>query len=208
MLRMILGLETPDAGVIEFEGRDITRMPAEQRGFGMVFQNYALFTNLNVFENVAFGIRPRCKDETEVGERVEELLALVHLPGYGERRISELSAGQQQRVAIARAIAMEPPLLLFDEPLANLDIGLRRETGWELRELMMRASKSTLKLKVERLRVELVIHFQGAANNEASPTPVPLDQRLFIRLVQIAGSHFSLKYTTFGASLRAAAMSG
>ncbi len=144
MLRMILGLETPDAGVIEFEGRDITRRPAEQRGFGMVFQNYALFTNLNVFENVAFGIRLHCKDETEVGERVEEWLALVQLPGYGERRISELSAGQQQRVAIARAIAMEPPLLLFDEPLANLDIGLRRETGWELRELITRLNLTAI----------------------------------------------------------------
>ena len=144
MLRMILGLETPDAGVIEFEGRDITRRPAEQRGFGMVFQNDALFTNLNVFENVAFGIRLHCKDETEVGKRVEEWLALVQLPGYGERRISELSAGQQQPVAIARAIGMEPPLLLFDEPLANLDIGLRRETGGELRELITRLNLTAI----------------------------------------------------------------
>lgn len=137
-LRMILGLETPDTGVIEFEGRDITRVPSERRGFGMVFQNYALFTDLNVFENVAFGMKHGRKQEDEFSRQVERLLALVRLPGYEERRINELSAGQQQRVAIARAIAMEPPLLLFDEPLANLDIGLRRETGRELRELIRR----------------------------------------------------------------------
>jgi ABC-type Fe3+/spermidine/putrescine transport system ATPase subunit len=128
-LRMILGLEPPDSGLIEFEGRDITKMPTERRGFGIVFQNYALFTNLNVFENVAFGMRGTA-EEAEVGERVERWLALVRLPGYEERRVTELSAGEQQRVAIARAPAMEPPLLLLDEPLANLDIGLRRETGW------------------------------------------------------------------------------
>jgi ABC-type Fe3+/spermidine/putrescine transport system ATPase subunit len=143
-LRMVLGLEAPDVGVIEFEGRDITRTPSETRGFGMVFQNYALFTNLDVSENVAFGMKPRRKDETDVAERVEEMLALVRLPGYGQRRINELSAGQQQRVAIARAIAMEPPLLLFDEPLANLDIGLRRETGWELRELITRLNLTAI----------------------------------------------------------------
>src|SRR5215470_4446727 len=110
----------------------------------MVFQNYALFTNLDVSANVAFGMKPRRKDETDVAERVEEMLALVRLPGYGQRRINELSAGQQQRVAIARAIAMEPPLLLFDEPLANLDIGLRRETGWELRELITRLNLTAI----------------------------------------------------------------
>jgi len=163
-LRMIAGLEKPDAtsvkstthiqnatgttasyetekpvtGTIAFEGRDITNLPAERRGFGMVFQNYALFPHLNVFENVAFGLRARHKPTPEIRERVKGALELVQLPGYEKRRVDELSGGQQQRVAIARAIAIEPALLLFDEPLSNLDVTLREETRGELRELVGR----------------------------------------------------------------------
>jgi len=137
-LRMIAGLEKPDSGTIEFEATDITNLPAERRGFGMVFQNYALFPHLNVFENVAFGLRARHKPKSEIDERVTSALELVQLPGYGKRRVDELSGGQQQRVAIARAIAIEPALLLFDEPLSNLDVSLREETRSELRELVNR----------------------------------------------------------------------
>jgi len=137
-LRMIAGLEIPDTGTIEFDGRDITNLPAERRGFGMVFQNYALFPHLNVFENVAFGLRARHKTKPEIVERVKNALELVQLPGYEQRRVHELSGGQQQRVAIARAIAIEPALLLFDEPLSNLDVMLREETRGELRELVSR----------------------------------------------------------------------
>jgi iron(III) transport system ATP-binding protein len=137
-LRMIAGLEKPDSGTIEFSGSDITNLPPERRGFGMVFQNYALFPHLNVFENVAFGLRARHKANTEISERVASALELVQLPGYGKRRVDELSGGQQQRVAIARAIAIEPALLLFDEPLSNLDVSLREETRSELRELVNR----------------------------------------------------------------------
>ena len=124
-LRMIAGLEKPDSGSIEFQGADITNLPPERRGFGMVFQNYALFPHLNVFENVAFGLRARHKTRAEMDERVTSALELVQLPGYGKRAVDELSGGQQQRVAIARAIAIEPALLLFDEPLSNLDVSLR-----------------------------------------------------------------------------------
>jgi len=137
-LRMIAGLEKPDSGTIEFSGADITDLPPERRGFGMVFQNYALFPHLNVFENVAFGLRARHKANTEISERVASALELVQLPGYDKRRVDELSGGQQQRVAIARAIAIEPALLLFDEPLSNLDVSLREETRSELRELVNR----------------------------------------------------------------------
>ena len=137
-LRMIAGLEKPDAGTIEFDGRDMTNLPAERRGFGMVFQNYALFPHLNVFENVAFGLRARHKSNPEILERVNSALDLVQLPGYEKRRVDELSGGQQQRVAIARAIAIEPALLLFDEPLSNLDVTLREATRGELRELVDR----------------------------------------------------------------------
>ena len=137
-LRMIAGLEEPDSGAIRFNGEDITRVSPEHRGFGMVFQNYALFPHLNVFENVAFGLRARHKSKKEIDERVTSALELIQLPGYGKRRVDELSGGQQQRVAIARAIAIEPALLLFDEPLSNLDVALREETRGELRELVNR----------------------------------------------------------------------
>ena len=137
-LRMIAGLEKPDSGSIEFDGRDITNLPAEKRGFGMVFQNYALFPHLNVYENVAFGLRARHMPKSQAAERVKGSLELVQLPGYEKRRVDELSGGQQQRVAIARAIAIEPALLLFDEPLSNLDVSLREATRSELRELVAR----------------------------------------------------------------------
>jgi iron(III) transport system ATP-binding protein len=138
-LRIIAGLETPDpGGVIAFDGRDITALSPERRGFGMVFQNYALFPHLDVFENIAFGLRARRRPLAEINERVARALALVQLPGYERRRVHELSGGQQQRVAIARAIAIEPALLLFDEPLSNLDVALREETRSELRALIAR----------------------------------------------------------------------
>lgn len=137
-LRMIAGLETPDSGSIQFADRDITLLSPEKRGFGMVFQNYALFPHLNVFENVAFGLRARHKPKAEIVNAVGSALELVQLPGYEKRRVDELSGGQQQRVAIARAIAIEPALLLFDEPLSNLDVALREETRGELRELVNR----------------------------------------------------------------------
>src|ERR1044071_630970 len=131
-LRMIAGLEKPDSGSIEFQSADITNLPPERRGFGLVFQNYALFPHLNVYENVAFGLRARHKTRAEMEERVTSALELVQLPGYGKRAVDELSGGQQQRVAIARAIAIEPALLLFDEPLSNLDVSLRESprTQW------------------------------------------------------------------------------
>jgi ABC-type Fe3+/spermidine/putrescine transport system ATPase subunit len=137
-LRMIAGLEKPDTGTVEFDQRDITNLSPEARGFGMVFQTYALFPHLNVFENVAFGLRARQKQTTEIAARVSSVLELVQLPGFEKRKVDELSGGQQQRVAIARAVAFEPALLLFDEPLSNLDVTLREETRGELRELVKR----------------------------------------------------------------------
>lgn len=137
-LRMIAGLEKPDSGTIEFNGQNITDLTPEARGFGMVFQNYALFPHLNVFENVAFGLHARRRAKPEIAERVVQALDLVQLPGYEKRGVGELSGGQQQRVAIARAIAIEPALLLFDEPLSNLDVALREETRGELRDLVNR----------------------------------------------------------------------
>jgi iron(III) transport system ATP-binding protein len=143
-LRMVAGLESPDTGRILLEGEDLTRLPADRRGFGMVFQSYALFPHLNVFENVAFGLRARRLSQSEVARRVAQALAMVSLSGYDRRRVDELSGGQQQRVAIARAISIEPALLLFDEPLSNLDVALREETRVELRELVKRLKLTAL----------------------------------------------------------------
>ncbi|HEX8174403.1 MAG TPA: ABC transporter ATP-binding protein [Pyrinomonadaceae bacterium] len=143
-LRMVAGLEAPDDGKIELDGREITRLPADRRGFGMVFQSYALFPHLNVFENVAFGLRARRIEAGEVSRRVTEALSMVSLSGYERRGVDALSGGQQQRVAIARAISIEPHLLLFDEPLSNLDVALREETRTELRELVKRLKLTAL----------------------------------------------------------------
>jgi iron(III) transport system ATP-binding protein len=140
-LRMIAGLDSPDTGRISFDDRDITGLPPERRGFGMVFQNYALFPHLNVFENVAFGLRARglpTSNPEYLKDEVFGALSLVQLADFEPRRVDQLSGGQQQRVAIARAIAIEPSLLLFDEPLSNLDVALREETRAELRALVKR----------------------------------------------------------------------
>ncbi|HKK26562.1 MAG TPA: ABC transporter ATP-binding protein [Gemmatimonadota bacterium] len=135
-LRIVAGFEAPDSGRVRFRGQDVTDRSPRRRGFGMVFQNYALFPHLDVFENVAFGLRCRKAAEEEVRDRVGRVLELVDLPGFAERRVQQLSGGQQQRVALARALAIEPPLLLLDEPLSNLDAALRERTRVELRRLI------------------------------------------------------------------------
>jgi ABC-type Fe3+/spermidine/putrescine transport system ATPase subunit len=137
-LRMIAGFESPTSGRILLDDQDLTRLPPQRRGFGMVFQNYALFPHLDVFENVAFGLKGKGTARAEIGRRVEEALALVDLQGYGKRKVQQLSGGQQQRVALARALAPEPRILLLDEPLSNLDAALRERTRAELRTLLER----------------------------------------------------------------------
>ena len=137
-LRCTAGLETPDAGAIHFDGRDVTRLPPEDRNAAMVFQSYALFPHMSVFENVAFGLRARKMPKTEIRERVADALALVQLDSLGKRHVTDLSGGQQQRVALARALAVHPDILLLDEPLSNLDAELRYATRGQLAELQRR----------------------------------------------------------------------
>jgi len=134
-LRMIAGFYYPTSGRILFGDRDVTYVPPNDRNIGMVFQNYALFPHMTVFENVAFGLRVRKVPGPEIKRRVAESLSLVRLEGMEERRIDQLSGGQQQRVALARALVIRPALLLLDEPLSNLDAKLRDETRTEIRRI-------------------------------------------------------------------------
>lgn len=134
-LRLIAGLEKVDAGEIVIDGRQVAGIPPQRRKIGMVFQQYALFPNLNTFENVAFALRVGRLPQARVATRVGELLELVHLEGAAKRYPHQLSGGMQQRVALARALAMEPPLLLLDEPLSALDAAIRDELRTELRRL-------------------------------------------------------------------------
>jgi ABC-type Fe3+/spermidine/putrescine transport system ATPase subunit len=142
-LRLLAGLETPDAGSVTVAGRDVTLDPPERRRMGVVFQNYALFPHLTVFENVAFGLRVRRTGAGDTADAVREALALVGLEGFESRGVDQLSGGQQQRVAIARAIAIRPDVLLMDEPLSNLDASLREQTREALRELLERLDVTT-----------------------------------------------------------------
>ena len=135
-LRMIAGLEAPTSGQIVANGRDLTRVPARERNIGLVFQNYALFPHLNVFENVAFGLRARGKDRLATRDRVRQILQRVRLADYEQRPVHALSGGQQQRVALARALAVEPEFLLLDEPLSNLDPSLREEIREQIRNVI------------------------------------------------------------------------
>jgi ABC-type Fe3+/spermidine/putrescine transport system ATPase subunit len=143
-LRILSGLDQPDSGRVILNGKDLRSVRAEERGFGMVFQEYALFPHLSVFENTAFGLRARNISGDDLNAKVDRALELVQLSSLRDRAISELSGGEQQRVAIARAIAFEPELLLFDEPFSNLDIGLRIGTRQELRTLIKRLGQTAI----------------------------------------------------------------
>lgn len=134
-LRIIGGFETPDAGEVYFDGKKINDLPPYKRLVNTVFQKYALFPHLNVYENVAFGLRLKKLPEAEIKTRVQEMLALVNLKGFEHRHVTTLSGGQQQRVAIARALVNQPRVLLLDEPLGALDLKLRKDMQNELKKI-------------------------------------------------------------------------
>jgi sulfate transport system ATP-binding protein len=135
ILRLIAGLESPDLGEIRLNGENVTQMPVQRRGVGFVFQNYALFRQLTVFDNIAFGLEVQKVDKTRRGRRIEELLSLLGLKGLGGRYPHQLSGGQRQRVALARALAPEPKVLLLDEPFGAIDAKIRQELREWLRRL-------------------------------------------------------------------------
>ena len=135
LLRVIAGLERPDAGTVEIDGRDATSTPTQRRGVGFVFQHYAAFKHMTVRENVAFGLKVARRPKAEIRRRVDELLELVQLPGLADRYPAQLSGGQRQRMALARALAVEPSVLLLDEPFGALDARVRQELRAWLRRL-------------------------------------------------------------------------
>ncbi len=143
-LRMIAGFESPERGKIFFNNEDVTAKPPNQRNTGMVFQSYALFPHMTVFDNVAFGLRARKTPSAEITAQVQEALQLVEMSAYAGRRVTQLSGGQQQRVALARALAIKPAILLLDEPLSNLDAKLRQTTRAELKRLQRRLGITTI----------------------------------------------------------------
>ncbi|HKG57941.1 MAG TPA: ABC transporter ATP-binding protein [Candidatus Limnocylindrales bacterium] len=134
-LRMVGGFEQPTSGLIELQGADVTWLPPYRRNVNTVFQNYALFPHLTIFENVAFGLRRKSVRDSEIRSRVSEMLRLVELPGYEKRRPNQISGGQAQRVALARALINRPAVLLLDEPLGALDLKLRKQMQIELKRI-------------------------------------------------------------------------
>jgi len=135
LLRIIAGFEEPDSGTLLFEGKDLTAIPAHERKINTVFQRYALFPHLDVYDNIAFGLRIKKLPSKEIDAKVKKVLDMVNLKGFEKRTINALSGGQQQRVAIARAIVNEPKVLLLDEPLAALDLKLRHGMQLELKNM-------------------------------------------------------------------------
>lgn len=172
-MRSIAGLLAPTAGRITLDGRDITRIPANKRNVGLVFQSYALFPHLTVFDNVAFGLRLRGVGAAEIGRRVGAALSGVGLDDHAARRPTELSGGQQQRAALARSMVVEPSLLLLDEPLSSLDARLRLEMRAELRRLQRGAGVTMIYVthdQAEALALaDRVVVMRGGAIEQMGP---------------------------------------
>jgi sulfate/thiosulfate transport system ATP-binding protein len=175
LLRLAAGLEVPDAGKIWINDVDVTNVPARERGVGLVFQNYALFQHMSVFENVAFGLTIRKAPKSEVRARVEELLELVQLKEYGRRLPSELSGGQRQRIALARAMAIKPSVLLLDEPFGALDTRVRVELRDWLHRLHAETGVTTLLVTHDQeealeLSTHIVLLRDGKVEQAGSPS--------------------------------------
>ncbi len=177
LLRIIAGLETQSAGSITQAGRDISRLPPAQRDYGIVFQSYALFPNLNVADNVAYGLVNRKTPRAQVAARVRELVALVGLPGSEAKFPAQLSGGQQQRIALARALATSPGLLLLDEPLSALDAIVRVHLRQEIRSLQRKLGVTTIMVthdQEEALAVadRIVVMNQGVIEQVGTPLTI------------------------------------
>ena len=177
LLRIIAGLETPDAGTVTIQGVDATHLPARRRGVGFVFQHYAAFKHMTVADNVAFGLKIRKRDKASTRARVAELLELVGLAHLGERYPSQLSGGQRQRMALARALAVEPGVLLLDEPFGALDAKVRADLRAWLRRLHDEVHVTTIFVTHDQeeameIAEQIVVMSEGAVEQSGSPDEV------------------------------------
>jgi putative spermidine/putrescine transport system ATP-binding protein len=176
-LRMVAGFIAPTAGMIRLKGQDITALPPNHRNMGMVFQSYALFPHMTVFDNIAFGLRAHHLPKDQIGPRVEKYLALVGLAKLDQRYPKELSGGQQQRVALARVLAIQPQLLLFDEPLSNLDAKLRVQMRSEIRRLQRESGISAMFVTHDQeeamvIADRIVVMNQGKVEQIGTPSEI------------------------------------
>jgi putative spermidine/putrescine transport system ATP-binding protein len=177
VLRMIAGFETPSGGTITIDGQDQNRLKSNQRNIGMVFQAYALFPNMNVFDNVAFGLKVAGKPKAEITERVNEMLALIRLEHLADRYPYQMSGGQQQRVALARALAPKPRVLLLDEPLSALDAKIRISLREEIRQIQRQLGITTVFVthdQEEALSISdrIVVMNAGRADQIGTPSEI------------------------------------
>ncbi|RKF14158.1 ABC transporter ATP-binding protein [Roseovarius spongiae] len=206
-LQMVAGFETPTEGKIILDGKDLSGIPARERGLGIVFQTYALFTHMTVEENVGFGLEMRKVSRAERKRRVADALDLVHLSHLGNRYPRQMSGGQRQRVALARALVIEPQLLLLDEPLSNLDAKLREEMQLELRRIQREANVTTLMVTHDQsealaLSDSIVVIDHGRLRQDATPFDVyETPQSSFV-------SRFLGKSNNFSARLESAGPDG
>ncbi len=176
-LRMIAGFEFPTMGRIILDGKEINSLPPHKREMSMVFQSYAIFPHLTVFENIAYGLNVQRLSKSVIKERVNKVLELVHLEGYGDRAPTQLSGGQQQRVALARALIMEPKVLLMDEPLSNLDAKLREEMRTEIRRIQKEMNITSVyvthdQIEAMTLSDRIVVMNQGIIEQIGTPVEI------------------------------------
>ena len=176
-LRMIAGFETPTTGQLFFEGKDITNTPPYMRQINTVFQKYALFPHMNIYENIAFGLRINKLNEIEIASKVSKMLELVNLSGFEKRSVHSLSGGQQQRIAIARALVNEPKVLLLDEPLGALDLKLRKEMQIELKNMQRELGITFVYVTHDQeealtMSDKIIIMNQGEIQQIGSPTDI------------------------------------
>jgi len=212
ILRMIAGFERPTRGSIQVDGKDISALPPNQRQIGMVFQAYALFPNMNVESNVGFGLKIAGMPAEQRRARVEEMLKLIGLPGYGKRYPFEMSGGQQQRVALARALAPKPRMLLLDEPLSALDAKIRVSLRQEIRAIQRELGITTIFVthdQEEALSISDRIVVLNAGNVEQVGTPFEVYNRPQTRFVAtFVGTLNTLNAKVVDASQRAVSVSG
>ena len=202
-LRCIAGFETPDEGKILADGKLMNNLPPEKRDVGMVFQNYALFPHMTVYDNVAFGLRMRKIPEDDIKKKINQIMDVVGLKGFNQRYPRELSGGQQQRVAIARALVINPNLLLLDEPLANLDAKLREEMRFYLKTLQRNIGITLIYVTHDQsealvLADRVIVMFEGRIHQDGSPTEIYKQPKTwnvanFIGLINFLDARFEKK---------------